>query len=317
MSRILRKPSGHPYRSLWRKSLTWIVRLMSTLGMAVAAYLLLSLFFDTPIEYEIKKSTRMLEKEYEALSERYDTLGSVLDNLTERDRNVYKILFESEPYSDEQEDSRDRQLALYERLLGMTNKELGDEFLGRNGQLYQRVHNQQARIESMERYFAGHRDQINAIPSIQPVSNPGLTLLTASFGNRIHPFYKSVNHHSGVDYSVPTGTAVFATADGLVLQVATRGEASGVSVLIDHQNGYRTFYAHLDRVMATPGTRAARGDIIGFSGNSGLSYAPHLHYEVRHNGTAVDPSGYFFMELDMNQLDKIRRIARTGMQSLD
>ena len=316
MAKILNKQTRSKRVTGWRRGVKWVVRFFSTASIAVIAYLVLSVFFDTPIEYEIKKSTRLLEEEYAKRNERYDTLNSVLANIIERDKSIYKIIFESEPYS-EQEDTHERQIALNERLLTMTNKDMGDEFMERNSQLYQRICAQQGRMESMQKFFAENRDLINTIPSIQPVVNHDLTLLTASFGQRIHPFYKSMSEHNGVDYSVPSGTAVFATADGEVTQIETRGQSHGLSVIIKHGAGYSTFYGHLDRIMVSIRGKVKRGEIIGFSGNTGLSYAPHLHYEVRHNGHPVDPLGYFFMELDLSQMERIRSIARTGMQSLD
>ena len=98
----------------------------------------------------------------------------------------------------------------------------------------------QARIDS-----AGSR--CDNIPSIQPVINKQLTLLTASYGMRIHPFYKTLQSHQGVDYTIPEGSRVFATADGTVREVAQRNSTSGQTVVIDHGNGYETSYNQIGR----------------------------------------------------------------------
>ena len=142
----------------------------------------------------------------------------------------------------------------------------------------------------------------NNIPAIQPVINKQLTLLTASYGMRIHPFYKTLQSHQGVDYTIPEGSRVFATADGVVRDVALRNSTSGQTVVIDHGNGYET---------------VRRGDIIALSGDTGLSLSPHLHYEVRLNGMRVDPIHYFFMELTPTEYQRLMRIAQSGMQSFD
>ena len=160
-------------------------------------------------------------------------------------------------------------------------------------------------------------DGRNRIPAIQPVINQQLTLLTASYGMRIHPFYKTLQSHQGVDYTIPEGSRVFATADGVVRDVALRNSTSGQTVVIDHGNGYETSYSHLLAVNVRRGQEVRRGDIIGLSGNTGLSIAPHLHYEVRHNGMRVDPIHYFFMELSPVEYQRIIRIAQSGMQSFD
>ncbi len=294
----------------------WTFRFFSGIAVAVVYFIVFSIFFDTPIEYELKKSTDRIAEEYRELERRYDTLQRVLDNVSERDRSVYKILFESEPVMQGDED-RQRRLAFQSELEGMTNLELGTYFCEQLGLLYQEVSNYAAMAERQQERVAADVQQALAIPAIQPVDNRQLTLLTASFGERVHPFFKTMSQHNGVDYSVPVGTAVFATADGTVRSLQTRGQTSGLSLAIDHGNGYETVYSHLDKVVAQPGRKVCRGDIIAFSGNSGLSFAPHLHYEVRYRGTAVDPVNYFFMELDMPRMRRLREISRMGMQSFD
>lgn len=294
----------------------WTFRFFSGIAVAVVYFIVFSIFFDTPIEYELKKSTDRIAAEYRELERRYDTLQQVLDNVSERDRSVYKILFESEPVMQGDED-RQRRLAFQSELEGMTNLELGTYFDERLGLLYQEVSNYAAMAARQQERVAADVQQALAIPAIQPVDNRQLTLLTASFGERVHPFFKTMSQHNGVDYSVPVGTAVFATADGTVRSLQTRGQTSGLSLMIDHGNGYETVYSHLDKVVAQPGRKVSRGDIIAFSGNSGLSFAPHLHYEVRYRGTAVDPVNYFFMELDMPRMRRLREISQMGMQSFD
>lgn len=294
----------------------WLFRFFSGIAVAVAYFVVFSVFFDTPIEYELKKSTTRIEQEYRELERRYDTLQQVLDNVSERDRSVYKILFESEPLT-EGDGERQRRLEFRTKLDGMTNKELGTWFDEQLGLLYQKVSNYGALAEGLQERVEADVQRGLYIPAIQPVDNKQLTLLTASFGERVHPFFKTMSQHNGVDYSVPVGTAVFATADGVVKQLQTRGQTSGLSMVIDHGNGYETVYSHLDKVVAEPGRRVSRGDIIAFSGNSGLSFAPHLHYEVRYRGKAVDPLNYFFMELDMPRMARLREISQMGMQSFD
>ena len=168
----------------------------------------------------------------------------------------------------------------------------------------------QSRIDSAGR-------NCDRIPSIQPVINKRLTLLTASYGMRYHPFYKTLQSHQGVDYTVPEGSSVFATADGVVRDATMRNSTSGMTLTIDHGNGYETSYHHLSKFNVRKGQTVHRGDIIALSGDTGLSLAPHLHYEVRYNGIRVDPIHYFFMELSPTEYQRMMRIAQTGMQSFD
>ena len=285
-------------------------------GVAVLYYLGFSLFFDTPVEYGMKHSTDGLRREYEALTERYDSLAVVLENLSERDRNVFRILFESDPYDFDSEYER-RKGATYEAVVGRTTRQLKRELRERVIRLEDRLATLndtylalQARIDSAGR-------ACDNIPAIQPVINKQLTLLTASYGMRIHPFYKTLQSHQGVDYTIPEGSRVFATADGTVRDVSLRNSTHGQTVVIDHGNGYETQYSHLGKIGVRRGQRVRRGDIIALSGDTGLSLAPHLHYEVRMNGIRVDPVHYFFMELSPTEYQRLMRIAQSGMQSFD
>ena len=241
-------------------------------GAAILYYVGFSLFFDTPVEYELKHSTDQLRSEYTRLEARYDSLRTVMENVSERDRNVFNILFESDPYDFDTEYETKR-LATYESLLDKSDRQIILE-------LKEKVRQSEATLTKLnESYLELQRllDTVgagrNRIPAIQPVITQQLTLLTAS--------------------------------------------TAGRTIVIDHGNGYETSYSHLLAVNVRRGQEVRRGDIIGLSGNTGLSIAPHLHYEVRHNGMRVDPIHYFFMELSPVEYQRIIRIAQSGMQSFD
>lgn len=286
------------------------------MGVAVLYYLALSIFFDTPVEYKLRHSTDRLRTEYEALSERYDSLNVVLDNVVERDRSVFRTLFESDPYDFDSEYEK-KKAETYEDILNKSSRRLKRELRTRVLEMEQRLTRLNDTYLALQSCIDSAGNKCRNIPSIQPVINKQLTLLTASYGMRIHPFYKKLQSHQGVDYTIPEGSRVFATADGRVKDVASRNSTSGESVVIDHENGYETTYAHLGKVNVKRGQNVRRGDIIALSGNTGLSLAPHLHYEVRFNGMRVDPIHYFFMELSPADYQRMIRIAQSGMQSFD
>ncbi len=133
---------------------------------------------------------------------------------------------------------------------------------------------------------------------------------------RIHPFYKTLQAHQGVDYTIPEGSRVFATADGRVSDVMRRNSTQGLTVVIDHGDGYTTSYSHLSPATSPRGSRCAAATSSP-SRATPASRSPHLHYEVRHNGMRVDPIHYFFMELSPAEYQRIMRIAQSGMQSFD
>ncbi len=293
-----------------------MVHLFGWVGLATLLYIGFSFLFDTPVEYRLKQSTAMLREQYKQLNLRYDTLNEVLQNVVERDRNVFKTLFEAEPYTFDSQFEAER-LATYEKLLTKTNKELGKDFFNKTSALDKNIGRLRISYDRLAEGIESALETADEIPAIQPVINKDLTLLTASYGLRIHPFYKTLTPHHGVDYTVPEGSRVFATADGTVKDISSRNTSSGLTVTLAHGNGYETSYSHLSRANVKKGETVRRGDIIALTGNTGLSLAPHLHYEVRHNGLRVDPIHYFFMELSPAQYQRIMRIAQSGMQSFD
>ena len=130
-------------------------------------------------------------------------------------------------------------------------------------------------------------EQITAIsiPSVQPVDQ---IRFTSTFGIRSDPFRRVAAMHAGVDIAQPVGTAVYATADGMVDR-AERAGGYGNLVEIDHGKGIQTRYGHLSKILVAAGTRVHRGQLIALVGSTGRSTGPHLHYEVRLDGHAVNP----------------------------
>jgi len=162
-------------------------------------------------------------------------------------------------------------------------------------------------------------EALQSIPTIQPVDNTQIDLLVSGFGERINPFHKGMYNHPGVDFAAPRGSAVFATAPGRVVTVKKTSLQAGYGnyVEIDHGNGYVTRYAHLDAIDVRRGQRVYKGKVIGSSGNSGGSVAPHLHYEVIKNGVAVDPVKYLLEGLSSSQYSAVLSHATAQNQSLD
>lgn len=299
-----------------RNILRLLLRSLVWIGAAITYYAIFSLFLDTPYEYRLKRSTDKLRSEYTVLQQRWDSLSMVLDNITQRDRAIYRVLFESDPY-DFNAKSEESDVRRYEELLSMSTEDLRRELDSRTSDINEKssnlVKSNQNLVTRME--LVGER--INNIPAIQPIANKQLTLLAASYGMRIHPFYKKLQPHQGVDFTIPEGTRVFATADGVVKNLSLKNSTQGKTIVIDHGNGYETSYSHLDKIDIPRNRKVKRGETIGYSGNTGLSLIPHLHYEVRFNGVRVDPIHYFFGELSPAEYQQMIRIAQSGMQSFD
>ncbi len=127
-----------------------------------------------------------------------------------------------------------------------------------------------------------------SIPSRTPLE--GLKL-TSNFGMRTHPVLGGARAHKGIDLGAPVGTPIYATADGRVGKAAWFG-GYGLYVQLEHGNALETRYGHMSRLNVAEGQSVRKGDVIGFVGSTGRSTGPHLHYEVRVNGAAVNPLPY-------------------------
>lgn len=296
--------------------LTATINILLWVGMVAIWYVILGFTVDMPAEYKLRHSTDKLRAEHTSIKERYEELTEVIENVERRDENVFRKLFESNPY-DLTIDSDNERIALHESLMNMDNDELLQTLVDRV---------QKANIEN-DKLTRSYEDMmyaletsslsIDCIPSIQPVNNKQLTLLAAGKKPLINPFHRTMREHHGVDYLIPEGTPVFATADGTVQSLSEKNTTHGKAITIDHGNGYQTSYSHLLDIRVKKGAKVKRGDIIALSGNSGLSFAPHLHYEVIFNSMRVDPVHYFFMELNAEEYQRMIRIALSSMQSFD
>jgi murein DD-endopeptidase MepM/ murein hydrolase activator NlpD len=140
--------------------------------------------------------------------------------------------------------------------------------------------------------------------------------MASGFGYRIHPIYRVARMHTGLDFTAPIGTEIYATGDGVV-KSPDGGSGYGLHIVIDHGFGYQTLYAHMSRMAVRPGTKVKRGQIIGYVGNTGVSSGPHLHYEVIKNGQKVNPAYYFYNDLSPDQYAALLERASQSGQSFD
>ena len=294
----------------------YIIRALVWVGMVALWWVILAFTVDMPAEYKLRHSTDELRQQYEIMSERYDSLSGVLENVVRRDENVFRKLFESNPY-DLSADLDKERLELYEQIVGQSNDNLSEILAERMVRASKLEGDIEKAHEDLRYAISSNAISIDCVPAIQPVNNRQLTLLAAGKKPLINPFHRTMREHHGVDYLVPEGTAVFATADGVVKSLSEKNTSHGKAVTISHGNGYETSYSHLLDIRVKKGQKVKRGDIIALSGNSGLSFAPHLHYEVIYNDTRVDPVHYFFLELTPEEYQRIIRIALSSMQSFD
>jgi len=289
-----------------------------TVSMAVGLLILYSTYFESPKELLLKNEVKELEFYYEKLTNDVQTLSSILDNVEHRDDNIYRVVLGAEPIEksirhagiggvDRYTEIKEKDFSHSELVLALHEKV---DLLRRK--LYIETKSQDEVVslaEKKEKLYA-------AIPAIQPISNKQLVALASGFGWRTHPIYKVKKMHTGIDFAASIGTPIYATADGTVAEVSVQFSGYGKMVVIDHGFGYKTRYAHMHEFSVHSGQNVKRGDLIGYVGNTGLSTAPHLHYEVLIKGSQVDPVHYFYNDLSPAEYEKVLELASIENQSL-
>lgn len=278
---------------------------------------LFAFVFDSPKERALKREIEQLNLQYELMNREMDNVEKVLGHLQETDDNLYRTIFESEPVPSTYREGGIGGVNRYEELDGFTNTELITETATRLDKIRKKIYIQSKSFDELIVLAREKGEMLRSIPAIQPVSNKDLKRTASGYGLRIHPIYKISKFHSGMDFTAPTGTDVFSTGDGVVKTVKSQRRELGNHIIIDHGFGYQTVYAHLDGFNVKAGQKVKRGDIIGFVGNTGLSTAPHLHYEVLLNGRYVDPALYYFNDLTADEYDRMAEIALKSGQTFD
>lgn len=289
-----------------------------TVCMAVGLLILYSTYFESPKELLLKNEVREMEFYYASLSKDVQTLSNILENVEYRDDNIYRVVLGAEPI---EKSVRHAGVGGAERYVDIRQKDFSHEDMV--VELHEKVDKLRRKIyiESKSQdevvVLAEKKEKQSAsIPAIQPISNKQLVALASGFGWRTHPIYKVKKLHQGIDFAASIGTPIYATADGRIAVASVKFSGYGKSVEIDHGFGYRTRYAHMHGFVVREGQHVKRGDLIGYVGNTGLSTAPHLHYEVLLNGTQVDPVHYFYNDLSPAEYEKVLELASIENQSL-
>lgn len=280
----------------------------------VCYYFLFAVNFDTPIDAELKTSIKQLREEYEKLSTYNKEIEEVLVNLEQRDSDIYFTIFNTYPELTNISTVYVPDINLYsEPDISLVNMTADDEY-----RLSNKITNSKKAYQELEEeLIALSAAGMSKYPSIQPVTNKDLSVKITPAGRRIDPFYKGAITHNGIDYLVPEGTRVFATAGGTVENIKSIGDKQGITVVINHGNRYTTTYAHLSKATVSRGQNVALGEIIGYSGNTGASFVPHLHYEVKYNNRYLDPTDFFYRELDPHTIKNLKKLAEQNILALD
>lgn len=286
-------------------------------GLIMLLVLLSSPLIETPKEIAQAREIDNYQLQYEQLNRKMQQIESVLDNLQDRDNQIYRVIFEANPISDDVRKAGFGGVNRYADLEGFENSELVISTTKQMEILSKQVVVQSKSLDEIQRMALDKEVLLSAIPSIQPINNEDLRRMASGYGWRTDPFTKTRRKHKGMDFSAPTGTPIYATSDGKVIRVDGRAPGYGKHIRIDHGFGYVTLYAHLSKYNVRRGQEVKRGDVIGFVGNTGRSVAPHLHYEIRKDGKHLNPINFYYGDLNTEEFNALLEAANRENQSLD
>ncbi len=300
------------------------VRLLQTFGFIVASIvtgviivIIMFQYIDSPKEKLLRQQNQAYKESYSVLQERVKQLELQMNELENRDNDVYRSIFEADPIPDSARVKAMEAKKEVQLIQNLSNADLLESMVGQLNNLSLRMAYQTKSFEEITDMVKNKEKLLKAIPAIQPVSNKNLNRVASGFGYRVDPLYKDYRLHAGLDFAAPSGTPIYATADGIVQTAGFNTDGYGNKVVINHGYGYQTLYGHMVRVKAKAGQRVKRGEVIGYIGSTGKSTGPHCHYEVIKRGTKVDPVYYFYNDLTPAQFDRILKAAATNKQSLD
>jgi murein DD-endopeptidase MepM/ murein hydrolase activator NlpD len=304
--------------STWDMTLNLLGFLSVSLIIAIGIVIIYNSYFDSPKEALLKKENQELKLYYEILEKEMEGVNSMLLALQERDDNVYRVIFEAEAIPSTIRSAGFGGAHRYKNLLesGLAKEELILNNFQKLDKLKKQMYIQTKSYDEILEMAKDKSKMLASIPAIQPIHNQELTRLASGYGMRIHPILKVRKLHTGLDYSAPRGTPIYATGDGTVITVRTNFGGYGKEVEIDHGYGFVTKYAHMDSFNVKKGQKVKRGECIGYVGTTGSSTAPHCHYEIIKDGVKINPVHYIFKDINPEEYEKLLELASIENQSL-
>lgn len=305
-------------KSKWDTVLNGLGFLSLASVLAIGFMIVFNVYFDNPKELMLKKENKELKFYFQLMEEEVGKMNDMLSDLQQRDDNLYRVIFESEPIAPEIRQAgiggTDKYKEIREK--GLNQEKMIISLKEKIDALKRQMYIQSVSYDEVTELALRKEEYWASVPAIQPILNEDLNLLASGYGMRLHPILKVKKMHTGVDFTAPKGTPIYATGDGVVKNVSTVFGGYGKYIEIDHGFGFVTRYAHMNDFSVRVGQKVKRGDQIGTVGNTGSSTAPHVHYEVIKDDMFVNPVQYFFKDLTPEEYDKILELASKENQSL-
>lgn len=291
--------------------------LASVAVFAIIVMILAYTYIDSPKEKQLKREIEQLSLQYDFLKDRLKIMEVVMNDLQERDDNIYRVIFEAEPIPSDIRKAGYGGVNKYKALEFFDYSDVVIETTKKLDRVAKQMYVQSKSYDELLKEVKNKNQLLSSIPAIQPIANKTLRAMASGFGYRIHPIYKTSKMHTGMDFTAVVGTPIYATGDGVVIEADGSGRGYGNHVIINHGYGYKTLYGHMSKIKARKGQAVKRGEIIGFVGNTGASTAPHLHYEVIKNNKPINPINFYYNDLTPQEYQQMLEMSARANQSFD
>ena len=300
-----------------RKVLRFFLVLLALLGIAFLFAVLLFTFFKSPKEKSLARELDYMKLQYEILNDRLDDMEVLLSDMEQRDNDLYRVMFETDPIPRSVRRSGFSDADRYAGLYGYINSSQVVNAARKLDVISSQLYHQSVSYDTLFALARNKSDMLAHIPAIFPLKETEIKYISSYFGYRPDPIYKIEKFHSGIDFSAQLGTEAYATGDGVVSDVEKGHWGYGNMVTIDHGYGYKTRYAHLQKAAVRKGQKVKRGQLIGFIGNTGKTTGVHLHYEVLKNDVQIDPINFFYNDLTPDEYEQILEQSTLPTQTMD
>lgn len=286
-----------------------IRRLARYLGIFFGLAMIVNIVLYTTGKYpkleQLKQENSQLVKEFHKLNSDIQKAKKNLVDIQIRDDNFFRPIFEIDPVSSSIRIAGFGGTYNYKNLEGFKASNLMIDVTQNVEEIAKQTYIQSKSYDQVIQKMIERENFHECRPSIKPLSDKSYIRISDYFGSRIDPFKKNIRPHYGIDFAGPRGGDIVATGKGIVTKAGYSLYGYGKIVEIDHGFGYKTRYAHLDKIIVKEGQKVNRGETIGLLGNTGRSTGPHLHYEVRMHNKAVNPIYFFNNDISVEEYDKM------------
>ena len=304
------------YNSLERVVYTACVWILCGVVLAGIGISILSFSVGTPAEIALKAENQELINQLEQTKTTIKDLDQQVDQLAEVDNEMYRSVLGMDkiPYDERQAGAGGADVYSEFDVYSQETSEILKWTAENLESLERSINIQKLSFKEIKNHYNKNQEKMKHIPAIKPTKG----ILLSGFGMRYHPILQYRRQHEGLDFRANVGNEIYATGDGVVKFAGLKG-TFGRLIIIDHDYGYESYYAHLSSYAKgiKPGTKVKRGDLIGFSGQSGRVEGPHLHYEVHLNNKPVDPLNYLFADTTPEEYMMYKEIVENNHKSMD